>query len=129
MSIESSNDYTTTMPTDEVTIVAIGPLTNIAIAMKSHPNLASKIKELFIMGGNMEGIGNATITAEFNFYADPEAASVVLDNTRCPTHVVTCELCNNYVNLSMVRTLNNLHCSTVRTFLYLDMAQGDPWRS
>ena len=61
-----------------VTIVAIGPLTNVAIALGKEPGLASKIKELVIMGGAVaslaDGGGNITPNAEFNFWVDPEAA-------------------------------------------------------
>jgi inosine-uridine nucleoside N-ribohydrolase len=65
-----------------VTIVAIGPLTNVAIALGKEPGLASKIKELVIMGGAVaslaDGGGNITPNAEFNFWVDPEAARKTL---------------------------------------------------
>jgi len=60
----------------EVTIVAIGPLTNIATALRSDGELASMIPNLVLMGGSISG-GNITPAAEFNFYVDPEAAYVV----------------------------------------------------
>jgi len=69
----------------EISLVAIGPLTNVAIAMKSDPCLANRLGELYMMGGNCEGVGNVTQCAEFNFHADPEAAYTVLHCTRCPT--------------------------------------------
>ena len=47
----------------EYTVAAIGPLTNIALAFKSDPSLPDLINEMFIMGGNFEGIGNSTIAA------------------------------------------------------------------
>ena len=58
-------------------MVAVGPLTNVALAMKADPELPARIKEIYIMGGNKEGIGNITQTGEFNFVADPEAAYTV----------------------------------------------------
>jgi inosine-uridine nucleoside N-ribohydrolase len=66
----------------DVTLVAIGPLTNVAIALGKEPGLASKIKELVIMGGAVaslpDGGGNITPNAEFNFWVDPEAARKTL---------------------------------------------------
>ena len=66
----------------ELTIVAIGPLTNVAMALRQAPGLAGKVKQLYIMGGAVaalpDGAGNATPNAEFNFWVDPEAARIVL---------------------------------------------------
>jgi inosine-uridine nucleoside N-ribohydrolase len=66
----------------EVTIVAIGPLTNIAQAIRAEPGFAANVKQLVIMGGAIallpDGAGNITPNAEFNFWVDPEAAHVVL---------------------------------------------------
>ncbi len=66
----------------QVTILAIGPLTNIATAMRMEPRFAANVKQLVIMGGAIaslpDGGGNHTPNAEFNIYVDPEAAQVVL---------------------------------------------------
>ena len=62
----------------EITLAAIGPLTNIAILLRSDPEIAPLIRGIAIMGGSLSG-GNITPSAEFNFYADPEAARVVFD--------------------------------------------------
>ncbi|XP_059819862.1 inosine-uridine preferring nucleoside hydrolase-like isoform X1 [Hypanus sabinus] len=77
----------------QVSLVAIGPLTNVALASKMDPTFLSKLKHLYIMGGNMESRGNATMCAEFNFAADPEAAYTVLNHFMCPTHIITWEYC------------------------------------
>ena len=60
----------------EITLVATGPLTNIALALRKEPRLASWVREFVIMGGSA-GRGNVTPAAEFNMWADPEAAAVV----------------------------------------------------
>lgn len=66
----------------EITIIAIGPLTNIAQAIRQQPTFASKVRRLVIMGGAIaalpDGAGNITPNAEFNFWVDPEAAHVTL---------------------------------------------------
>lgn len=63
----------------EITIVAVGPLTNIATALKVDPAIAPMIKAFALMGGSLSG-GNITPAAEFNFYVDPEAARIVFDS-------------------------------------------------
>ena len=60
----------------EITLVATGPLTNIALAVKREPRLADWVREFVIMGGSA-GRGNTTPAAEYNIWADPEAAAVV----------------------------------------------------
>jgi purine nucleosidase len=63
-------------------ILALGPLTNIALALALDPTLPSKVKRLIIMGGAVRAQGNITAFAEFNIAVDPEAAQSVL--TRWP---------------------------------------------
>ncbi|MDO5035130.1 MAG: nucleoside hydrolase [Actinomycetaceae bacterium] len=63
----------------EVSIVAIGPLTNIATAVVKDRSFVKNVKSLYIMGGSNNGRGNITPVAEFNFYVDPEAAQIVFD--------------------------------------------------
>ena len=58
-------------------MLAIGPLTNLALAMTIDPNCAKKWRSLTIMGGTSWGRGNVTAAAEFNFFHDPEAAAAV----------------------------------------------------
>ena len=63
----------------DIYVAAVGPLTNIAMALRIEPRIAGKIKQLIIMGGGHTG-ANASSAAEFNFYADPEAAKIVMDS-------------------------------------------------
>jgi purine nucleosidase len=63
----------------ELTLVAIGPLTNLALATRLDPTLPGKYRRLVVMGGAIRGTGNITPAAEFNVYADPEAAAIVFD--------------------------------------------------
>lgn len=60
----------------EITLVPTGPLTNIAVALRKEPRIASRVREVVLMGGSYTR-GNVTPAAEFNVYVDPEAASAV----------------------------------------------------
>ena len=63
----------------EISIVALGPLTNLALAFRADPELPKLIPNLVIMGGSLSG-GNITPSAEFNMYVDPEAAQMVFQS-------------------------------------------------
>ena len=63
----------------EVTLITLGPLTNVAAALNSDPDLASLVKGIVMMGGSLSG-GNITPAAEFNIYVDPEAAKIVFQS-------------------------------------------------
>ena len=63
----------------EVTLITLGPLTNIATALNSDPDLAGLVRGLTMMGGSLSG-GNITPAAEFNMYVDPEAARIVFQS-------------------------------------------------
>ena len=61
-------------------LVTLGPLTNIALALKKDPSIAKKIKRCVVMGAVADHIGNVTPVAEFNMWVDPEAVDVVLQS-------------------------------------------------
>lgn len=75
----------------EVSLVATGPLTNLALAVRMDPLFPSKLRGLYIMGGNTESRGNTTVCGEFNFTADPEGAYIVLNEYLCPTYLACWE--------------------------------------
>ncbi|KJE97742.1 inosine/uridine-preferring nucleoside hydrolase [Capsaspora owczarzaki ATCC 30864] len=83
----------------DATLVMIGPLTNLALALRLDPSLADAINarpnRLVIMGGSIAGAGNVTMAAEFNFHQDPEAAYMVLAACTNPasTVIVSLECC------------------------------------
>jgi purine nucleosidase len=64
----------------EVTLIAIGPLTNLALAVKKNPEGMGKLKDIVIMGGAVRTGGNITPYAEFNVFSDPLAAKIVLES-------------------------------------------------
>lgn len=63
----------------DVTLCALGPLTNLALALQQQPAIAPRIAEIVLMGGGLFEGGNVTPAAEFNIYVDPEAADIVFN--------------------------------------------------
>ena len=63
----------------DITVVAVGPLTNLAHAIERDPTWVKRIAGISIMGGSTD-VGNATRVAEFNIFADPEAAAIVFES-------------------------------------------------
>ncbi|CAK9816829.1 Pyrimidine-specific ribonucleoside hydrolase RihA [Anthophora plagiata] len=78
---------------DEVTVLCLGPLTNIALAIKMYPEFVKNVKSFYIMGGNTTAQGNITPQAEFNFYTDPESVHIVLNANRKPLWLLPWETC------------------------------------
>ena len=62
-----------------ITLVTLGPLTNVALALRQDPSIAQGVAECIVMGGTGQGHGNMTPVAEYNFWADPEAARIVFE--------------------------------------------------
>ncbi|KAK7065655.1 hypothetical protein SK128_012794, partial [Halocaridina rubra] len=84
---------------DEVIMAALGPLTNLAMAVRLDPSFFSHFTQIYVMGGNTTGEGNITVAGEFNFTCDPEAAKVVLEEVERPIHVTPWETCLYHANL------------------------------
>jgi purine nucleosidase/non-specific riboncleoside hydrolase len=80
---------------EKADILMIGPLTNLALALRLDPGIVAGIGTLTIMGGNVYGRGNTTPAAEFNIYADPEGAHIVL-TAGIETVVVPWEPCTTH---------------------------------
>ncbi len=79
----------------EIEIIAIGPLTNIALAILTDPHFSENVGHLTIMGGAIHG-GNATASAEFNIWADPEAAKIVF-NAGIPMTMIGLDVTNQAI--------------------------------
>jgi purine nucleosidase/non-specific riboncleoside hydrolase len=73
-------------------LLALGPLTNVALALRLEPEISERIGRVVVMGGACRGRGNTTPAAEFNVFADPEAASIVL-SSGLPLTLVPWEVC------------------------------------
>ena len=93
-----------------ITLCALGPLTNIAMALVKEPAIAGRIQEIVLMGGAYFEVGNITPAAEFNIYVDPEAADVVM---RCGAPItiqpldVTHMIQSTPARLDAIRALGN----------------------
>ncbi|KAL1418550.1 hypothetical protein MTO96_005589 [Rhipicephalus appendiculatus] len=107
-----------------LTLVALAPLTNLAVASRLDPEFFANLKQLVIMGGTCDGIGNVTASGEFNFVCDPEATRVVLTEASekiqlvpyetCIRHYLDWDWCTNWVNMNthksrMVRDVSEGH--------------------
>ncbi len=78
-SVDILVDHLSTSP-GQITIIAIGPLTNLAIAETNHPGILKQAKEIIVMGGAFEAPGNVTPHAEFNIWFNPIAAQTVFSS-------------------------------------------------
>jgi len=103
-----------------VTLCALGPLTDIALALVKAPDIAGKIDEVVVMGGAGSAIGNVTPAAEFNIHVDPHAAGVVLDSgipiTMIPLDV-THRVLSTPSRIAALRALSNRCGAAAATLL------------
>ena len=87
--------------------MALGPLTNIALAITLDPNFATNVERFYIMGSSVRGSGNVAPNVEANFREDPESNWIVLNNTKgLPAVLLPWETCLS-VEIPMVRASNN----------------------
>src|SRR6266436_4498636 len=93
-----------------ITLCALGPLTNIAMALAKAPEIAGRIGELVVMGGACFELGNVTPAAEFNIHVDPHAAAIVIDSgvpiTMIPLDV-SHQVLSTPPRLAVLRALGN----------------------
>jgi purine nucleosidase len=82
-----------------ITLVTLGPLTNIAAALQKERKIASLIQQCVIMGGTGHGHGNMTPVAEYNFWADPEAAKLVFESGM-PIKMVGWDISRTYATVN-----------------------------
>ncbi len=80
------------------TLVTLGPLTNVALALRQAPDIASCVDRCVVMGGTANVVGNVTPAAEFNMWFDPHAAAIVFDS-QLPIQMVGWEICRGPAGL------------------------------
>jgi purine nucleosidase len=85
---------------NEIELITIGPLTNIAVAILKAPEIAKKVKSCIVMGGVGKGAGNITSVSEYNIWADPEAASIVF-HSGLPIKMVGWDVTLNHATFNM----------------------------
>lgn len=117
----------------EVTIVCLGPVTNIATAIILEPNFLKYVKNIFIMGGSVNGVGNKKPNVEYNFDMDPESNFIVLNSTiKTPSVLVPWETCKDVLSLEWRKNVfGKLESSTVK-FLNkaerISLSQDNAWQ-
>ena len=97
--IEVLNNHINQYP-NEITLVTLGPLTNVANFIKKYPESFLKLKNIVIMGGASNTVGNVTPAAEYNIWCDPEAADIVFKSKHHDIAMVGWELCRGEANLT-----------------------------
>lgn len=93
---------------DELEMITLGPLTNVALAMRKAPNVMKRLKHIICMGGAQLGYAAETEVAEFNVLADPEAAKIVFE-FGVPLTLVPLEVCLNGDGRKGAETILNAH--------------------
>jgi inosine-uridine nucleoside N-ribohydrolase len=116
--------------TEPVTLVPTGPLTNIAMLLRTHPSLTERVGEIVLMGGST-GLGNVEPLAEFNIYVDPEAADVVFSSglpvTMCGLNVTHQALATEAVLERLLRLGTPLADTVVRLLSFFRDRYRDLW--
>jgi inosine-uridine nucleoside N-ribohydrolase len=115
---------------EPVTLVPTGPLTNVALLLRTHPDLAERVREIVLMGGSTD-VGNVEPLAEFNIHVDPEAADVVFSSglpvTMCGLNVTHQALATEAV-LARLRGLGTPLAETVvRLLVFFRDRYRDIW--
>lgn len=91
-------------------LIALGPLTNVALAMKKNPQRFNEYASITIMGGNYQSHGNCTKYSEYNFWVDPHAAEYVFKNTLQKLHLVPLDVTREILltpeHRDMLKSLN-----------------------
>ena len=101
---------------EKLTLVPVGPLTNIAMALRLEPKIKEKIEKIVLMGGSCSG-GNVTPYSEFNIYADPEAAHIVF-SSKLDIYMMGLDITNKTMpNLEIIDKINNYNTKE-SDFLY-----------
>jgi purine nucleosidase len=95
----------------QITLVTLGPLTNIAAALEMAPGITEQVSQCIIMGGTGQGHGNVTPVAEYNFWADPEAAKIVFESGM-PITMVGWDISRTYATVNPEETAQLLSFNT-----------------
>jgi inosine-uridine nucleoside N-ribohydrolase len=115
---------------EPLTLVPTGPLTNVALLLRTHPDLAARVREIVLMGGSTD-VGNVEPLAEFNIHVDPEAADIVFSSgvpvTMCGLNVTHQALATEAV-LERLRGLGTPLAETVvRLLVFFRDRYRDIW--
>jgi purine nucleosidase len=112
-----------------ITLVAVGPLTNVALAIVKEPEVMRRLERIVIMGGTLRGLGNMPNTSSFNVYADPHATEIVL---RSGLPLVVCTIDATHMvrstprQLKLLREVGNRHAGIIADLFEEHAFEGTP---
>jgi len=104
----------------ELTVIAQAPLTNLAMAARLAPDIVGKVKDLWVMGGTNNALGNDTPAAEYNIWCDPEAAKIVF-GAGYPLTMVGWEICVRHAIMDDAATAEIERLNTPLSRFFLDI--------
>lgn len=106
----------------EISVLAIAPLTNLALALTREPRVAQAVKQCWIMGGCRNALGNVTPAAEFNFWVDPDAARIVF-RSGLPITMVGWEIATRHSVVSAEERERIAGLGTTEAQFFLDVTR------
>ncbi len=104
----------------DITLVTLGPLTNVALALLREPELAQQVSHCYIMGGIGTGHGNISPLAEFNIWVDPEAAKIVFESG-LPITMVGWDISWKYATFDAAAVADLRSCGTALADFFVDI--------
>lgn len=103
---------------ENIELVALGPMTNIAKSLIKYPNLYSNLNRLVTMGGAFRIHGNCSPVAEYNYWVDPDGADFVYKNIGCPIHMIGLDVTRKIVLTPDIREWLRLINVPLSNFIY-----------
>lgn len=103
---------------DQISIISLGPLTNLAKVVKQDSNVLNKAKKIISMGGAFQTNGNCSQVAEFNYWVDPESVNIVFENVKTPIHLIPLDVTRKIVLTPNYREYLKQMNNPISIFIY-----------
>lgn len=103
---------------NDISIIALGPLTNLAKVIKKDSNILNKAKQIISMGGAFRTNGNCSQVSEFNYWVDPESVNIVFENIKTPIHLIPLDVTRKIVLSPNLREYLKQMNTPISKFIY-----------